>query len=141
MMDYWHLNACLLLYCGQLSPRNNTEEATSRLVVTFAGSNTLADQKLVSFTDFPPGRSRMKWPSWSCVQKPAVTALAVQTYVLYSIENLRNDSKNGIFTNGQKIVVGVCDLSKVIGIPPFIYHHGHLTLRGRIEGDWKWPLL
>jgi hypothetical protein len=50
-------------------------------VALLAGSCNLADQKLVSLTDFPSGRSRMKRPSWSCVQKPCVTALAVQTYV------------------------------------------------------------
>lgn len=49
--------------------------------VVFPVSSTRADQKLVSFKDFPCGKSKMKCPNWSCVQYPLTTALDVQTYV------------------------------------------------------------
>lgn len=48
-------------------------------VLALAGSTTLADQKLVSLMVFPVGRSRMKRPNSSRVQKPLDTALDVQT--------------------------------------------------------------
>lgn len=50
-------------------------------VLALAGSTTLADQKLVSLMVFPSGRSRMKRPNPSRVQKPLNTASDVQTYV------------------------------------------------------------
>jgi len=40
-----------------------------------------ADQKLVSFMVLPSGRSRMKWPRFSCVQSPCTRASEVHTYV------------------------------------------------------------
>lgn len=48
-------------------------------VLELAGSSTLADQKLVSLMDFPAGRSRMKRPKSSRVQKFLYTASEVQT--------------------------------------------------------------
>lgn len=42
---------------------------------------TLADQKLVSFNDFPFGRSKINRPSCELSQKPPLTASEVQTYV------------------------------------------------------------
>ena len=46
-----------------------------------AENATRADQKLVSFSNFPSGRSMMKRPSWEVSQKPPRTASSVQTYV------------------------------------------------------------
>lgn len=45
------------------------------------GKVTLVDQKVVSFTDFPWGKSRMNRPSSDSLQNPPRTASEVQTYV------------------------------------------------------------
>lgn len=45
------------------------------------GKATLADQKVVSFTDFPWGKSRINRPRSDSLQNPPRTASEVQMYV------------------------------------------------------------
>lgn len=59
----------------------NSSEVEVEFVSDVRGSWTLADQKEVSFIDFPEGRSSINRPSSLAVQKPPTTALEVHTYV------------------------------------------------------------
>lgn len=105
--------------------------------VVFPVSSIRADQKLVSFKDFPCGKSRMKCPNCSCVQYPVATALDVQTYVFcyelmisYILYVLKDRQ-----TNGQ-IVRRCREFAEILYVCPFIDHHGEMSGRYVVEGNF-----
>lgn len=70
------------LFQNPLEEKSEGGSSTSPLAAAaFAEKATLANQKDVSFINFPAGRSRIKRPSCELSQKPFLTASDVHTYV------------------------------------------------------------
>lgn len=94
---------------------------------------TLADQKVVSFTDFPSGRSMMNRPSCELSQYPPLTASEVHTYV-FCYAHLGQDvvSARKVRTH-RHVIYGGCDLPEVLHIPPLVDDHRQLALGRAIE--------